>query len=214
MKKHFGAALLFALAYLLAPMVAGAETLYACKLNVLGTIRMVSAATNCSQYEAKISWNATGATGPAGPQGPAGTTGANGIQGPAGVQGAQGAQGLPGPQGPKGDAGPMGATGAAGAIGPAGPQGAQGQQGVQGWLDTLAESNTAIVTLIKAHETRAKTPAFAAEADKFRNYASAWRDRWNSVMELFMAGGNYAASQVPFPTSFADAVQSEIVASK
>jgi hypothetical protein len=28
------------------------------------------------------------------------------------------------------------------------------------------------------------------EADRFRNYASAWRDRWNSVMELFMAGGS------------------------
>lgn len=81
-------------------------------------------------------------------------------------------------------------------------------------LDTLAENNTAIVTLIKAHEAHASTSAFAAEADKFRNYASAWRDRWNSVMELFMAGGSYAASQVPFPKDFADAVQSEIAASK
>ena len=43
------------------------------------------------------------------------------------------------------------------------------------------------------------TPAFTAEADKFRNYASAWRDRWNSLMELFMTGGNYAASEVRVP---------------
>ena len=28
---------------------------------------------------------------------------------------------------------------------------------------------------------------------------SAWRDRWNSVMEIFMAGGNYPASGVSFP---------------
>jgi hypothetical protein len=48
------------------------------------------------------------------------------------------------------------------------------------------------------------------EGDKFRNYASAWRDRWNSVMELFMAGGNYAASEVPFPTAFPAAVHAEI----
>jgi len=81
-------------------------------------------------------------------------------------------------------------------------------------LDALAENNTAIVTLIKAHALHARTPAFTAEADKFRNYASAWRDRWNSVMELFMAGGNYAASSVPFPSGFAEAVQAEMSASQ
>src|SRR5271165_3230728 len=63
-------------------------------------------------------------------------------------------------------------------------------------LDRLAENNTAIVTLIKAYAPSAKTPAFVPEGDKFLYYAYAWRDRWNSVMELFMAGGNYAASGV------------------
>jgi hypothetical protein len=79
-------------------------------------------------------------------------------------------------------------------------------------LDALAENNTAIVTLIKAYSAQAKTPAFTREADKFRNYASAWRDRWNSVMELFMAGGNYPVSEIPFPSGFPDAVQAEIAA--
>jgi hypothetical protein len=81
-------------------------------------------------------------------------------------------------------------------------------------LDGLAENNTAIVTLIKAYAPSAKTPGFGAEADKFRNYASAWRDRWNSVMELFMAGGNYAASGVPYPAQFEAAVNAEITAAK
>ena len=81
-------------------------------------------------------------------------------------------------------------------------------------LDQLSENNTAIVTLIKAYAPHAKTPAFTAEADKFRNYASAWRDRWNSVMELFMAGGNYAASGVPFPNGFPEALNAEIAAAK
>jgi hypothetical protein len=81
-------------------------------------------------------------------------------------------------------------------------------------LDTLAEDNTAIVTLIKAYAPNAKTAAFTTEADKFRNYASAWRDRWNSVMELFMAGGNYAASAVPFPAGFPAAVDAEIAAAE
>jgi hypothetical protein len=81
-------------------------------------------------------------------------------------------------------------------------------------LDQLAESNAAIVTLIKAYSPQAKTPAFTAEADKFRTYAAAWRDRWNSVMELFMAGGNYAVAGVPFPTGFPAAVDAEIASTK
>ena len=81
-------------------------------------------------------------------------------------------------------------------------------------LDQLAEDNAAIVTLIKAYAPHAHTPSFTTEADKFRNYASARRDRWNSVMELFMAGGNYPASEVPFPSGFAEAVQREIQATK
>jgi hypothetical protein len=79
-------------------------------------------------------------------------------------------------------------------------------------LDQLAENDTAIVTLIKAYGRHAKTSAFTAEGDKFRNYASAWRDRWNSVMELFMAGGNYASSEVPFPQGFPPATKAEIAA--
>lgn len=79
-------------------------------------------------------------------------------------------------------------------------------------LDQLAENNTAIVTLIKAYAPRAKTPAFTIEADKFRDYASAWRDRWNAVMELFMAGGNYAVSGIPFPKEFPERVQAELAA--
>lgn len=81
-------------------------------------------------------------------------------------------------------------------------------------LDTLAEGNTAIVTLVKAYAPHAQTPAFTVEADKFRNYASAWRDRWNSAMELFMAGGNYAAAGVPFPAGFSVAVDAEITAAR
>jgi hypothetical protein len=81
-------------------------------------------------------------------------------------------------------------------------------------LDSLAENNTAIVTLIKAYAPSAKTREFVAEGDKFRNYSSAWRDRWNSVMEVFMAGGNYAASGVPYPAQFQAAVDTEIKTAK
>ena len=54
--------------------------------------------------------------------------------------------------------------------------------GMKQRLDQLAENNTSIVALITEYAPLAKTAAFTAEADKFRNYASAWRDRWNSIM--------------------------------
>jgi hypothetical protein len=79
-------------------------------------------------------------------------------------------------------------------------------------LDMLAENNTAIATLIKVYLPFAITPAFAAESDKFRNYTSAWRDRYNSVMELFMAGGNFPAAEPVFPAEFSDTVRAEIAA--
>lgn len=79
-------------------------------------------------------------------------------------------------------------------------------------LDQLAENDSAVATLLKAYASHAKTSAFVSEGDKFRNYASAWRDRWNSVMEIFMAGGNYAVAGVPFPSRFPAAVQAEIEA--
>ena len=81
-------------------------------------------------------------------------------------------------------------------------------------LDALAENNTAIVTLIEAYAPHAKTPAFVEEGDNFQNYAAAWRERWNSVMELFMVGGNYPPSRVPFPAEFPGVVNQEIAAAK
>ena len=81
-------------------------------------------------------------------------------------------------------------------------------------LDQLSENNTAIVARIEVYSALAKSESFATEADKFRNYASAWRDRWNSVMELFMAGGNYPAAGVSFPEGFPAAVRAEVAASR
>jgi hypothetical protein len=77
-------------------------------------------------------------------------------------------------------------------------------------LDRLAENNAAILALINVYEPHARSMAFKAEAQHFRRYAIAWRDRWNSVMELFMAGGSYPVAEVPFPIAFLDAVQVEI----
>lgn len=81
-------------------------------------------------------------------------------------------------------------------------------------LNALAENTTAFMTLVDLYEPQAKTPEFKAEAKKVMAYAIAWTDRWNSVMDLFMSGGGYPATEVPFPDQFAHAVQLEIAASK
>jgi hypothetical protein len=81
-------------------------------------------------------------------------------------------------------------------------------------LDRLAENNSAILALINVYSPHAKSAAFNAEAERFKRYAIAWRDRWNSVMELFMAGGNYPVAEVPFQKEFLSAVEAEIAATK
>lgn len=75
---------------------ASAATIYACRLNSLGTIRIVAATTPCTIYETKISWNTDGPPGPQGPPGQQGPQGQPGAQGPQGPQGPQGQQGAPG----------------------------------------------------------------------------------------------------------------------
>ena len=76
-------------------------------------------------------------------------------------------------------------------------------------IDTLVNNNTAIVTLLARYAPRARTGAFKAGAEKFRDYASSFRDRWQSVLEIFMAGGNLPAAGPAFPSDFADALAAE-----
>jgi len=60
------------------------NTIYACKNNNSGEIKIAEASTTCSGGATKISWNQVG---PAGPQGPAGTQGSSGLAGPQGPPG-------------------------------------------------------------------------------------------------------------------------------
>jgi hypothetical protein len=127
------------------------STIWACKINATGLVRVVDGPSQCSsRYETALSWNvvgpkgATGATGPAGakgatgatgPQGPRGFTGPVGPQGPKGDKGATGATGAkgdPGATGATGPAGEKGDPGATGATGPAGEKGEKGETGATG----------------------------------------------------------------------------------
>ena len=96
----------------------------ACKLNALGTIRLIdpsgptsSLLSHCTTYETQIGWNQKG------PAGTAGATGAQGPKGDTGATGSQGAVGAPGPRGPQGDVGTQGPQGAKGDTGPHGANG-------------------------------------------------------------------------------------------
>jgi len=67
--------------------------IYACVNNSSGTIKIVSATSECSNNEIQLVWNADGVAGPPGPQGPNGPTGPTGATGPQGVAGPVGPTG-------------------------------------------------------------------------------------------------------------------------
>lgn len=77
-------------------------------------------------------------------------------------------------------------------------------------IDRINNNNTAILTLLAKYSTHAKAPEFRASAEQFRDYAISARDRWQSVPEIFMAGGNLPAAAPPFPKDFDKSLQTEL----
>ena len=77
-------------------------------------------------------------------------------------------------------------------------------------IDTLANNNTMILAYLSKYAPHARTPAFKVAADQFRDYAISFRDRWQSVFEIFMAGGNLPVTGPGFPVGFRDRVMAEI----
>ncbi len=81
--------------------------------------------------------------------------------------------------------------------------------GMKQRLDEVSADTAALVVLLEMHEPQAQSEAFKRESKRFRRYAAAWLDRWNSVMEVFMLGGNYPSMEVPYPTGFDEALAIE-----
>ena len=79
-------------------------------------------------------------------------------------------------------------------------------------VDRLAENNTATVTLIKAYSPHVRTEAFTTGGGQIPQLCLCLARPLEHVMELFMAGGNYAVSGMPFPSNFAAAVDAGIAA--
>jgi hypothetical protein len=76
-------------------------------------------------------------------------------------------------------------------------------------IDRIVNNNTAVLALLSKYSAHARTPAFKASAERFRDYAISLRDRWQSVPEIFMAGGNLPAAAPPFPDDFLQAIAAE-----
>jgi hypothetical protein len=82
--------------------------------------------------------------------------------------------------------------------------------GMKQRIDQLVNNNTVIVALLSKYAVHARTPAFKAAADRFRNYAIPFRDRWQSVFEIFMAGGNLPSAGPSLPPEMTQAVAEEM----
>src|SRR6516162_765393 len=76
-------------------------------------------------------------------------------------------------------------------------------------IDRIVNNDTAMLALLAKYSGHARTPAFKASAERFREYAISLRDRWQSVPEIFMAGGNLPAAAPPYPSEFGRVVVSE-----
>ena len=74
-------------------------------------------------------------------------------------------------------------------------------------LAALAENNAALLALADAYEPFAGNNDYAGQLHALRSYVITWNERWNTLFEIFMAGGNLAAGEQPFPKQFSDSIE-------
>jgi hypothetical protein len=76
-------------------------------------------------------------------------------------------------------------------------------------IDTIVDNNTVILAFLSRYAPLTRTPELESAADRFRRYAISFQDRWQSLFEVFMAGGNLPAAGPEYPPDFAAAVSHE-----
>ena len=77
-------------------------------------------------------------------------------------------------------------------------------------IDTMVQNNETVVTLLTKYAAYIKTDKFRSEAEKFRDHAIRYSDRWKSLIEVFAANGEFPTDAPVFPAEFPKAVQDEI----
>ena len=86
------------------------------------------------------------------------------------------------------------------------PKHSELKQAIDRWMN----NNTAIVTLLDRYTAHNGSASFRVAATQYSEYATTIRDRWQSVFEIFMAGGNLPAASAPPPVDFSASVRSEL----
>jgi hypothetical protein len=79
-------------------------------------------------------------------------------------------------------------------------------------IDAVANDNSEILALLSIYAPHARTSEFKLMSEKFRDYAIRFRDRWQSVLEIYMAGGSLPATNPALPGDLASGIQAEISA--
>jgi len=75
-------------------------------------------------------------------------------------------------------------------------------------IDELVNNNTTAVALLTRYTEHGANASFRMAAHQYTDYATALRVRWQSVFELFMAGGSLPATPVSPPPAILQGVQS------
>ncbi len=79
-------------------------------------------------------------------------------------------------------------------------------------VDQLVTNNLTIETLLSRYTAHAQTAQFRVAAAQYADYTGVLRDRWQSVFEIFMAGGNLPAHNPVMPLELGAAIEREIAA--
>lgn len=74
-------------------------------------------------------------------------------------------------------------------------------------LAALAQLNAELLALAEAYEPVARRADYASRLRELRGYVIGWNERWNGIFETFMAGGNLAGSEPPFPARYGEGVE-------
>lgn len=82
--------------------------------------------------------------------------------------------------------------------------------GMKQKIDRLVNNDTTIVALLSNYLPLSQRAELRVAGAQFADYASGFRDRWQSLFEIFMAGGNLPARDPEPPANLQHLVQDEI----
>lgn len=77
-------------------------------------------------------------------------------------------------------------------------------------IDRLVKNNAEILARLQRYTGKEKTANFHALAQAFRDHATRYESRWQSLIEIYQSDGYFPTAEPIFPTDFPQAVKNEI----